>query len=255
MEQRRKILKQRLEREEQQRKKRQEIEEKRRREKAEREQIYQLDKQKNLEIMEQEQISLLKRRLHEKTTYLKPLKYLFEEHISSNSLFKLLQSSSFSYLVRIPEIYPKYNSYWMRIIYLLCHNPQYMNVPKIGYYEFLKIRVDKFCEFKHYQYLEEEMQIAFKQSYELFCKVSADLDIDVEMCDWIDNLEVPKEVNSIEDKDIIELYNLTKKTHTQEDYVDGILTRLDFTLDEIDLEYLRLEFGSHIQEAEERIFS
>ena len=146
-----------------------------------------------MEQMEHEQLSLLKRRLHEKTTYLKPLKTLFGEDLPNNALFQILQSTTYTYLKRIPEIYPKYNSYWMRIIYLLCHNPQYLNVPKIGYYEFLKIKVEKFCEFKHYQFLSEEMQVTFKQSYEMFCKVSADLDIDVDMCDWIDNLEVVKE--------------------------------------------------------------
>ena len=49
-----------------------------------------MDKQRNLEMMEHEQIGLLKKKLHEKTTYLKPLRYLFDEHLPGNALFLTL---------------------------------------------------------------------------------------------------------------------------------------------------------------------
>lgn len=68
----------------------------------------------------------------------------------------------------------------------------------------------------------------------MFCKISSDLDIDYFMCDWINCLLRPREK-------IVE----SVKSYSNSQSTDNILDTINFE-EEIDVDYLRLEFGANI---------
>ena len=83
----------------------------------------------------------------------------------------------------------------------------------------------------------------------MFCKVSADLDIDILMCEWILSLEERENISEGTRGHVRGKRFKGKKTRIMIGRgVDEVLELMDFNRNEIDFDYLRLEFGQNIQE-------
>lgn len=252
---RQELMKKRKAKEEARRRKRLEIEEKLRQEKEAREALMKMQKQRNLEIMQRQLELSSKKRHHKRATHLKVLNNIYGVNLANNYLHKLIQKSNYIYQKRIPDIYPAYDSIWMGMINKVNQSSSFTIVPMIGYYDYLKIRVEKFCAYKYYQHLPEDLQISFKQNYEMFCKISADLDIDILMCDWIKGLEERENISEGNRGYVKGKRFYGKKTRIVIGRgVDEVLELMNFN-GEVDFDYLRLEFGQNIQEVEEKEFS
>lgn len=203
-----------------------------------------IQKQKKEVILKQQLDALRKRRLHAKVTHLKCLKHLYKISLRTEPSYIMLQNTIYLDEKRIPDVFPKYKSIWLKMIHKILPSFSFLSVAKIGYYNELNIACPKFPDVTYYSNLTEIYEIAFKQEYEFFYKVTVDLDIDVQIYGWKDKMEFcaeeSLEIEYSEKQENLKLGKVLEKLLNSDDFFE-----------KVDLEFIRDHFGPNIQKHEE----
>ena len=196
-------------------------------------------------ILRKELKSIQRKQKKFSLTYLRSLKENFDVHFINDPCFKKIHSKNFIVEKRIPKIYPKYSSKWAKMIHRALYCNSFLDIPRIGYYHSFGIRCEKFCEVRHYKYLQENQKQVFKEQYEFFYKLSLDMDIDLSL--------LGKDEGGLDEnvsKGIAgSIINRRKKSGNAYKYKTGsleeVLERMDFTK-YVDIHFILDTFGRHV---------
>jgi hypothetical protein len=145
-----------------------------------------------------------------KYTHLSILKKIFNLDLTEIQSLKFIASNVFTHLGRVPNIFPKYNSQWMRMIARCAsQKTDIYEIESIGYYKFLKLEDDINQEVNQHSYLvsglEPEQEAVTKESFELTYKLCLDLDIENRMMPEIHNLSNKAKMNEIVPENVLEM--------------------------------------------------
>ena len=147
-----------------------------------------LQKQIDRQICELEQLQMVMmgKEQFNKHTHLNFFKRKFGIDLSSLASLKKINGMLHSYLNRVPGMFPKYRSCWMRIIYKCLNKTGSLEqVEHVGYFEQIclssEIEAELLSKHPSFELLESQNQSAGIQAYNFLYKLSLDLDMDVKL--------------------------------------------------------------------------
>lgn len=118
-----------------------------------------------------------------KHTHLKIFKLLFNISFAELESLKLINGMLHSHLSRIPDVFPRYNSPWMRIIYVSLSryesDPEMVNIgyfEQIGLENVIRSELENVGEF--FSELEDELKTTSVNSFKFAYRMGLDLDMD-----------------------------------------------------------------------------
>ena len=152
------------------------------------------------------------------------IKEVFGQRAKETPQAYKIESKIYTVEERLPEVFPKYMSKWMKIILRCSFKEDFFDVVDVGYYAFMGLLENVQCPVVKYLYLPKEMMACYIQSYQMFYKVCVDLDVDAMLMKGIH--ELPEE----------ELSGLGKPEYRETKH-----------LCKMDIKEIRKEFGKHIQ--------
>lgn len=133
-------------------------------------------------LEEQQMVSMGKEQFN-KNTHLQYLKRIFGISYAELASLKQINGMLHSHLSRVPAIFPRYNSCWIRIVYLCLNKCESLaDLEQVGYFQIIGLEEQIKSELEnvnsHFGSLEGELCQISVDSFKFAYKLGLDLDMD-----------------------------------------------------------------------------